>query len=102
MRGVMNSEEVCNFMTIDSGTTLKVFFAFIEQQLIKYLKDGNCVIMDHISVHKNERIIQQIEMAGAVVKFLPPYSPDLNPIEKLWSKLKTKFKAYGKVIKRYI
>ena len=84
----MNSEEVCSFMTIDSGTTTEVFSAFIEQQLIKHLKDGDCVIMDNISVHKNERIIQQIEKTGAVVKFLPPYSPDLNPIEKLWSKLK--------------
>ena len=44
--------------------------------------------MDNISVHKNAQVKQQIESTGAVVKFLPPYSPDLNPIEKFWSKLK--------------
>ena len=84
----MNSEDICSFMTIDSGTTTEVFTAFIDQQLLKHLREGDCVIMDNISVHKNTHVKQQIESTGAVVKFLPPYSPDLNPIEKLWSKLK--------------
>ena len=44
--------------------------------------------MDNISVHKNPHVRHQIELTGAVIEFLPPYSPDLNPIEKLWSKLK--------------
>lgn len=88
MIGVMTSEEICSFITIDSSTTTEVFTAFIEQQLIKHLRDGDCVIMDNISVHKNAHVKQQIESTGAVVKFLPPYSPDLNPIEKFWSKLK--------------
>jgi len=88
MIGVMNSEDICSFMTIDSGATTEIFTAFIEQQLIKHLRPGDCVIMDNISVHKNPHVKHQIESTGAVVEFLPPYSPDLNPIEKLWSKLK--------------
>ncbi len=44
--------------------------------------------MGNISVHKNTRVKELIEATGATIKFLPPYSPDLNPIEKLWSKLK--------------
>ncbi len=84
----MNSEEICSFMTIDSSTTTEVFTAFVEQQLIRHLREGDYVIMDNISVHKNSHVKGLIESTGAVVKFLPPYSPDLNPIEKLWSKLK--------------
>jgi transposase len=88
MIGVMNSEEICSFMTIDSSATTEVFTAFIEQQLIKHLKEGDCVIMDNISMHKNPYVKELIESTGSIVEFLPPYSPDLNPIEKLWSKLK--------------
>ncbi len=88
MLGVMNSEEICSFMTIDSGTTSDIFNTFIHNQLIKHLREGDCVIMDNISVHKNTHVKELIEATGATIKFLPPYSPDLNPIEKLWSKLK--------------
>lgn len=88
MIGVMNSEEICSFITIDSSTTTAVFTAFIEQNLIRHLREGDCVIMDNISVHKNSYVKELIESTGATVKFLPPYSPDLNPIEKLWSKTK--------------
>jgi len=88
MIGVMNSEEICSFMTIDSSATTEVFTAFVEQQMLKHLKEGDCVIMDNISMHKNPYVKELIESTGAIVEFLPPYSPDLNPIEKLWSKLK--------------
>jgi transposase len=88
MIGVMNSEEICSFITIDSSATTEVFIAFIDQQLIKHLREGDCIIMDNISVHKNSHVKDLIESTGAIIKFLPPYSPDLNPIEKLWSKTK--------------
>ncbi len=64
------------------------FNAFIDTQLIDYLREGDCIIMDNIASHKNEIIINKIKATGVEVKFLPPYSPDFNPIEKLWSKLK--------------
>jgi transposase len=52
------------------------------------LRGGDVVIMDNLSPHKNDRTLALIEQLGATVCFLPAYSPDLNPIEKMWSKVK--------------
>ena len=64
-----------------------VFIAFIKE-LIKKLKAGQYVIMDNVAFHKQDIIRNLIETVGAKVVFLPPYSPDLSPIEKMWSKIK--------------
>lgn len=102
MLGAMNADNICSFMTIDSGTTLDVFNVFIDTQLIKHLKKGDCVIMDNIASHKNGTIIKKIEATGAEVKFLPPYSPDLNPIEKLWSKLKESLRRLNTITREML
>lgn len=64
------------------------FRAYVEQQLAPALQSGDIVIMDNLSVHKVSGVAEIIRARGADVLFLPPYSPDLNPIELCWSKVK--------------
>ena len=66
-----------------------VFLAYVEQQLIKTLKPHDVVIMDNLSSHKRAGVKEAIESVGAHLAYLSPYSPDLNPIELAFSKLKT-------------
>jgi transposase len=70
------------------GTDTEVFAAFVEQGLGPQLRSGDVIVLDNLSAHKSERVRQAIEARGATLLFLPPYSPDLNPIEKAWSKVK--------------
>lgn len=65
-----------------------IFRAYVNQMLAPSLKPGDIVIMDNLSSHKVRGIAEAIEAVGASVMFLPPYSPDLNPIELMWSKIK--------------
>jgi transposase len=62
---------------------------FVKEVLLPELKPGNCVIWDNLAVHKTRVIRELFIEAGVELMFLPPYSPDLNPIEMCWSKLKT-------------
>lgn len=80
-------------MTIESPTDGEVFTAYVEQVLCPKLQAGDVVIMDNLSAHKVSGIRQLIEGCGAEVLYLPPYSPDLNPIEKAWFKLKQFLRA---------
>lgn len=66
----------------------QVFDAYVEPFLTPALKAGDIVVMDNLSSHKAPRIRELIEAAGATLLYLPPYSPDFNPIEKMFSKLK--------------
>ena len=75
-------------MTIKGATNTEVFHAYVREMLVPSLRPGNIVVMDNLGAHKNERTISLIEEAGAEVRFLPAYSPDLNPIEMMWSKVK--------------
>jgi transposase len=75
-------------MTIEGATNTEVFYAYVREVLVPSLRPGDIVIMDNLGAHKNERTIALIEDAGAEVRFLPAYSPDLNPIEMMWSKVK--------------
>jgi len=72
----------------DGPTDQAVFTAYVEQNLVRELRAGDIVVMDNLSAHKAPAIRQMIEAAGASLLYLPPYSPDFNPIENLWSKLK--------------
>ena len=73
---------------MDGAVNGEVFQAFVEQVLVQQLRPGDMVVMDNLSSHKPARIRQLIEAAGATFLFLPPYSPDLNPIEMVFAKLK--------------
>ena len=74
---------------IDGPINGRSFLAYIEQVLIPTLKPGDVVIMDNLGSHKGKAVRQAIRAAGAKLLFLPPYSPDLNPIEQVFAKLKT-------------
>jgi len=76
-------------MVVDGATTKDVFKAYVQQILLPTLKTGDIVVLDNLSAHKNIELRNLIESVGAELWFLPPYSPDLNPIEKMWSKIKS-------------
>lgn len=73
---------------VDGAVNGDVFEAFVEQVLVPDLRPGDVVIMDNLSSHKRKRIRELIEDAGARLVFLPAYSPDLNPIELVFAKVK--------------
>jgi len=75
-------------MTIEEATDTEIFLAYVEQVLCPALQSGDVVVMDNLSSHKVNGVRELIQQAGAEVLYLPPYSPDLNPIEKAWAKLK--------------
>jgi transposase len=74
---------------IDAGT----FRAYLEQVLVPTLRRGDVVVMDNLAVHKQPDVRAAIEQAGAQLRFLPPYSPDFNPIELAFAKLKAFLRA---------
>jgi len=80
-------------MTVEGGTNGDVFRVFVEQILVPCLWPGAVVVMDNLSAHKVKGIQEIIEAAGAKVVYLSPYSPDFNPIENCWSKLKQYLRA---------
>lgn len=75
-------------MTIDAPTDKDVFLAYVRKVLVPSLRRGDIVVLDNLRAHKSPEVVAAIRSAGAEVQFLPPYSPDLNPIEKMWSKIK--------------
>jgi transposase len=79
-------------MTIDGAMTGQAFLAYVEQVLAPILRPGDIVVLDNLPAHKPSAIREAIEAAGAVMLFLPPYSPDFNPIEMAFSKIKALLK----------
>jgi transposase len=75
-------------MTVDSPTDSDVFRTFVQRVLAPILRPGDIVVMDNLSPHKASGVEAMITAAGAELWYLPPYSPDYNPIEKCWSKIK--------------
>ena len=73
---------------VDGPVNADVFTAFVEQVLCPALRPGDIVVMDNLSSHKGRRVVELIQSAGAQALYLPPYSPDLNPIEMVFSKVK--------------
>lgn len=87
--GAMDHNGMLAAMTVEAATDREVFLAYLDQVLCPKLRAGHVVVMDNLSAHKVDGVRQRIEACGASLLYLPPYSPDLNPIEKAWSKLKT-------------
>jgi len=77
-----------SFVTVDAATDGDVFLAFVQQALVLKLRPGDVVVMDNLATHKQSAVVKAIRNAGADVLYLPPYSPEYNPIEKVWAKLK--------------
>jgi transposase len=76
-------------LVLDGPINGEAFLAYVEQVLAPTLKPGDVVVMDNLGSHKNRAIRNAIRAVGARLIFLPPYSPDLNPIEQVFAKLKT-------------
>ena len=74
--------------TLDGAMDADAFEVYVEHVLVPTLHGGEIVVLDNLSSHKRPRVIERIQAAGAEVRYLPPYSPDLNPIEQMWSKVK--------------
>jgi transposase len=91
--GAMSLRGIDAVMTIESATDAEVFRAYVEHVLCPKLKPCDVVVLDNLSAHKVTGIRELIEARGAGLLYLPPYSPDLNPIEKAWSKFKQFLRA---------
>jgi transposase len=89
--GALATEGVIAAMSIAAATSTRVFLAFIEKVLIPAVRQWRpdaIVIMDNLAAHKASAVRRMLDQAGIEYRYLPPYSPDLNPIEQAWSKLK--------------
>jgi transposase len=85
--GLNNNKSIAPM--VFSGTcNTTVFNSWVEQFLIKELKSGQVVVMDNASFHKSPKTKELIESVGCTILYLPPYSPDCNPIEKFWANMK--------------
>ena len=82
-------------MVLDGPINGDWFEAYVVRVLVPELRPGDVVIMDNLSSHKRASVRKLIEQAGATLRFLPPYSPDFNPIEKAFSKLKAMLRKIG-------
>jgi transposase len=82
-------------MVLEGGVNGAVFETYLERMVVPTLKEGGVVVMDNLSVHKSERVGELIESVGAKVLYLPPYSPDFNPIEEAFSKIKDLLRKAG-------
>jgi len=88
MIGAIGLDGFCGFMTVDAATDAEVFRAFVRYELKQHLRPGDIVVLDNLSAHKDTEVHRIIQESGAEVLFLPPYSPEYNPIEKAWAKIK--------------
>jgi transposase len=82
-------------MVVEGGTNGAVFEGYLREMLVPALKEKDVVVMDNLSAHKGEGVRELIESAGAEVLYLPPYSPDFNPIEEAFSKIKNLLRKAG-------
>jgi len=91
--GAITLDGLLASMTIESPTDGEVFLAFLQQVLCPRLRPGQIVVMDNLSAHKSAAVRNCIQQAGARLLYLPPYSPDFNPIEQCWAKIKQQLRA---------
>ncbi len=91
--GAMRLDGSTACMAVDGATDQAVFREYIRCVLLPTLRPGDIVVLDNLSAHKDQEAQNLVESVGAQFRFLPAYSPDLNPIEKMWSKIKTFLRA---------
>ena len=94
--GALALNGICAAMTVTGATSTAVFLAFVTQVLIPALqrmRPDAVVVMDNLSAHKAGAVRRALDQAGISYRHLPAYSPDMNPIEQAWSKLKTNLRA---------
>jgi len=83
-------------MVLDGAMNQVSFQGYVDWLLVPELHPGDTVVMDNLSSHKSPKVTASIEAVGAKLLFLPPYSPDLNPIENMWSKVKAYLRQAAK------
>ena len=88
-------------MCFQGTCNTELFNVWLKKVLIPELKPGKVLILDNASFHKSEESKRLIQSAGCRILFLPPYSPDLNPIEKYWANLKTKIKELLRYVTKF-
>jgi transposase len=88
MLGILSLAGMEGLMTVEGGTSQEVFDRFLVEHLLPVLSPGDVVGMDNLKAHHGSHVREAIEAMGAGLLFLPPYSPDLSPIEPAWSKVK--------------
>ena len=91
----MRAEGMGPCLAVEGSTTTAVFEAYLEQVLTPSLGPGQVVVMDNLSSHKGSRVRELLEERGCELIYLPPYSPDLNPIEEAFAKLKALLRRAG-------
>lgn len=92
----LRSDGVVAPMVIDGPINGEIFLDWVEKYLCQELRPNDIVILDNLSAHKVEGVVDAIKSAKSKVRYLPPYSPDLNPIEQLFSKIKSMVRSEGK------
>ncbi len=93
MLGALSCTGIEAVMTVEGATDADVFRAYVQEVLGPTLREGDTVVADNLSAHKAAGVQEAIAVTGARLLYLPPYSPDLNPIEQCWSKVKTSLRA---------
>lgn len=93
MLGSVRLDGSTTCMTIDGPTDTPVFRAYVEHLLVPSLNPGDIVVLDNLTPHKDPQAQTLIQNAGAALMPLPPYSPNLNPIEPMWSKVKSSLRT---------
>ena len=91
----LNAEGMGSSMAVEGATTREVFEAYVEHFLAPTLKPGQLVVMDNLGAHRPKRVREIIEASGCELIYLPPYSPDFNPIEEAFSKVKHIMRKIG-------
>ena len=86
--GAMNLNKDIVPLAFEGSMNSKIFELYLEKELLPQMHPGDILVMDNLSSHKTARVKELCLKHGITIKYLPPYSPDFNPIEKLWSKIK--------------
>jgi len=82
-------------MLLDGPVNGETFAGYVEECLVPALHAGDILVMDNLPAHKSVRVTEAVEGAGCTLVYLPPYSPDFNPIENMWSKVKAILRSLG-------
>jgi transposase len=90
---VLGPQGIATALSIEGATTRPVFDGFVAEFLVPLLRSGQTVVLDNLAAHKSPRAQALVEAAGCRLLFLPPYSPDFNPIEPIFAKVKTALRA---------
>lgn len=96
MISAIRTTGVATAMVTEGATNALVFLGFVQHFLVPVLRAGDIVVLDNLSSHKVKGVVEVIEAVGAEAWYLPPYSPDLNPIEQMWSKVKAVLRSLAR------